>query len=416
MAIDPRLLRTSMGTAPQQMQPFNAGAHTAGFAGAPAGAQRPRTPEEVLWGGAATQAPPGQVRLAGQAQDFNYRTAGQGLDNAYGEYIRDPNGGLPLNANFAGQKGYSRFQTAEGSPDQMIQFGSGAGLASQYANEVQLSPLASGSAAQRQLAGDVQGSIAAGLGAGPRMLHEAVTGNTLQQQTRAQQLQQGLGMAQAAGQGRNQRQAGLESLLMAGAVGNGPSAAQAQFQGNLDQIIAAQRSASAGVRGGSAAAASRNAGVAGVQAGLQAQTQATQLRAQEQQAAQQALGNVLAQGRQQDLARAGQFNDVLGGVRGQDIGALGTYGGLALGARSADDARLLQSLGYGVDLLGLGQQGVSINNQGILGGGELTTNYLLGAQQNRIANESNDFDLAKTLIGGGLQAGGDVLASQVGKK
>lgn len=93
----------------------------------------------------------------------------------------------------------------------------------------------------------------------------------------------------------------LADLLYQGAIGQGPSAAQALMQRGMDQAIAGQRAMAASGPASTAAFAQRQAAqnIGGIQQGVAGQMAA--LRAQEQQQAQ------------------GQLGQVLGGMRGQDI-------------------------------------------------------------------------------------------------
>jgi hypothetical protein len=117
-----------------------------------------------------------------------------------------------------------------------------------------------------------------------------------------------LAFLQAAQQGGANTAQSLD-LLRAAAMGQGPSAAQAQMQTGVDQAIKAQMAA-AGARGFNAAAM-RGAQMQGAEMQQAAVNQAAMLRAQEMQAAQQAF----AQGAlsQEEMARqaaiqAGQIN------------------------------------------------------------------------------------------------------------
>lgn len=254
-----------------------------------------------------------------------------------------------------------------------------------------------------------------------------------------------VGMPEAAMQGS------LNSMLMQGAAGQGPTAAQALFQQNLDRNIAAQRSMSVGARGQSAAAAARQGTQAGVQAGLQAGAQSAQLRAQEQQAAQslasqqlglsrgqdlstlqlqgalgsqaqqdavmraQAAAGMLGQQRGQDIEQAGMYAGQMNQMRGQDQGVMMGAGDLGLRGRALDDAQrqqqVSQALGFGQLALGVNQADIS----GRLGSASMVNEYLLGRRgtdlQKRGLDQAEtgmylDFASDLTNAGAGMAAGG----------
>lgn len=107
--------------------------------------------------------------------------------------------------------------------------------------------------------------------------------------------------ALAGSRGVGAEQAALAEALRAQAEGRGPSLAQMQYQRALEGAQAAAQSQLASARGLSPAQAQRL--LLTRQAGAQAAaaSQSAQLRLQEQQAAQAALGNLLGQRRQQEL-------------------------------------------------------------------------------------------------------------------
>lgn len=129
-----------------------------------------------------------------------------------------------------------------------------------------------------------------------------------QQQTALRHSGQAAAVRTAAGldqersdQWRNQ-QMGFGEVLANRAMGNGPTAAGAQLQAGTDAAISAARANAAG--SSNPALANR---MAGQQIGTtvqQAANQATQLRAQEMNQAQDAFGNYLATARGQDLSAA----------------------------------------------------------------------------------------------------------------
>lgn len=96
----------------------------------------------------------------------------------------------------------------------------------------------------------------------------------------------------------------LAGLLMQGAMGRGPSAAQAQLRSGLERNNAAARSMAAG--SSNPLLARKIASDAMTSANLETNNQMAALRASEQQQAQGALAGVLSNARQQDLGVAGQ--------------------------------------------------------------------------------------------------------------
>jgi hypothetical protein len=237
-------------------------------------------------------------------------------------------------------------------------------------------------------------------------------------------------------------QQGLDRHLAGQAMGtSGPTAAGALFQQNLDRNIAAQRAMSMGVRGQGAAGAARQGTQAGVQLGLEAQAQAAQLRAQEQQAAQQllagnlatsrgqaldlygtragvasqagqdalgrdaAIAQILAQSRGQDLDQAGARVDALAGMRGQDLAAMQTTGQLGLDARQLDDQRRQAALMNALGLSELQLKGGALDNEMMLNAFNSLGGHLLHRRETDLAKQaggskfSKDFALAKDIGG-----------------
>lgn len=98
-------------------------------------------------------------------------------------------------------------------------------------------------------------------------------------------------------------------LLGSAAAGNGPTAAGAQFQQNLDASIRAQQAQANSARGNGQANAALQAQQTGASMQGQAAAQSAQLRAQEQQAAQSNFAQAAAaQGANANQAQAGQVN------------------------------------------------------------------------------------------------------------
>ena len=118
------------------------------------------------------------------------------------------------------------------------------------------------------------------------------------------------------------KQMALAGMLNQQAMGQGPSAAQAQLQMGSDRAMQQAMALGASYRGGNALAGMRQAQFQRADIAQNATAQSAMLRAQEQQAAQQALSNHLASGRGQDIglsqAQAGftqQANQVNAGMQ-----------------------------------------------------------------------------------------------------
>lgn len=236
---------------------------------------------------------------------------------------------------------------------------------------------------------------------------------------------------------KDQRQ--LAHLLESGARGEGPTAASALFQQNLDRNIAASRAMAGGVRGQSAAGAMRGAVATGSQANLEAGAQAAQLRAQEQQAAQELLRQALATERGQALGTASVQADVLGGVRGQDVSQATNVAGLRgdqrqqdlaggqaqvsaasniaelqLRSRALDDEQQGRLLSLGMNQEQLGLMVDRMVQDGQLDAAQALANFVLGERGVRVQDESNDFNFGRDVLPsviGGVASGGMTLAT-----
>lgn len=152
---------------------------------------------------------------------------------------------------------------------------------------------------------------------------------------------------------RNQ-QLELAKMLMGQATGQGDSLAQQQLQQATDQNIAQQRALASSARGVNMGLAQRLAQTGAGQAQQQLAGQSAIARLQEQQGAQNMLGNVLGQGRSGDI-NVGQLGVM---QRGQDI-----QNQQALNQQELEWAKALRGLNSG----GSGG-GVMSGIGGILGG------------------------------------------------
>jgi hypothetical protein len=230
------------------------------------------------------------------------------------------------------------------------------------------------------------------------------------------------------------------NLLRQAAMGQGPSAAQAQMSSGLDQAVKAQMAA-AGSRGFNAAAM-RGAQMQGAEMQQAAINQSAMLRAQEMQAAQQAFmqgslsqedmarNAALAAGQttlQQDLGTKAAIQDA---INSQLQGA-GQYAGLGTDlektqAMLTQQARLANQdvdLRSGMFNSQLGFDAAALQQQGQLGMYDLASGLLSGqaglfgqqyaTEQGRL-NQSAD--ARKQMLGSGMQAGASILGAILSDK
>lgn len=200
------------------------------------------------------------------------------------------------------------------------------------------------------------------------------------------------------GQFRDQ-QMNLAQMLGASAAGQGPSAADAQLRQATDRNMSQALALALGARGGDQAAALKQAGMQRALIGQDAGLQSAQLRAQEQQAAQQALGAVLAQGRGADIGLATDQAGLTQAANQANLGA-------ALQGQGLNDQRQLALLS---GLLGLDQSNYQSGiQQGQFAGG--LYNQAQGAANNvALQNNAQNIQLA----GAGLNAGGALLGGAI---
>lgn len=380
----------------------------------------------------AVQNPDGSITPAGgpldQAPQWNQNTG------PYGAYLNR------LNTNTAAPDALAG-QTRAGIADQIRNSGidrQNAALAAAQGNSDQTRGMQLAAAGNLATAGGDFRNAQGGLLAGGM---SAAAADSMRQS----QLAAGAGRSDAGSAGYQNSALGM---YQAAAMGQGPSAAQAQFQGALDQNIAAQRAMGASARGGGAAAAMRQAGQTGAQLALQSQAQSAALRAAEQQAGMAGLANTAAaaragdvqrygmgadilagkrygdtasmsaggqiagQARGQDIGQAGAAADYLGGIRGQDIAAGGTFGGLENQTAALNDARRNAALGLGLTAEQQRQAALNAQNQtNLAAAGLMSSHYLQGRQmglQHAEARRAQDFALGGSIANGGaglLQAG-----------
>jgi hypothetical protein len=238
--------------------------------------------------------------------------------------------------------------------------------------------------------------------------------------------------AKLAGNDQLAGQQDLIAQLQAQARGEGPSAALALYKLALGRNIDAQASLAAGVRGGNAAAAARNAGIQGEGMMRESAGTAAAIRAQEQQAAQGLLGNTLAQTREGSRAQAATVADIAAQIRGQDVGvataAAGSQAqiaGLTQAAAALEESKRNAASGTALALLQLdtGVQGQNVEallqkaglgNQYTLGQGQLGLGYAQLKQQKEQQDRQFWSGLMQTVLGGGLNMASAGIAGGIG--
>lgn len=285
---------------------------------------------------------------------------------------------------------------------------------------------------------------------------ERVYAATIQQGQGMGQLQQAVGTAQgniqqagamdprianylAAAQQAGQYSPQAIGMMQQAAMGQGPSAAQAQLQAGVDQSIQAQMAAAASR--GFSPAAMRGAQMQGAQMQQAAVNQAAQLRAQEQQAAQQAFLQASLQ--QEEMARNAALQagattlqaDMAGKEARQNaintfVQGSGTMAGLGQ-EQAIAQAQLQQQAGIQNQqamLQALIEQerlrfgGMELQQQGQLGYGQLASGLygqqlgaysgLAGLEQQRYGQSAKArSDLIGGLISGGASMGASAISA-----
>jgi hypothetical protein len=183
---------------------------------------------------------------------------------------------------------------------------------------------------------------------------------------------------QTAGEQEAQQQQGLISQLQGLASGQTMGAAEMLFRRALGQQIAAQQASAAGIRGGSAAAASRNAGLLGNQTMSESRDTASALRMQEQAQAQGLLGTTLAQSRAGDVDRAANIADISAQVRGMDSATAAQVAGLVQANAVLEEQKRQAATGTALSLLQTDLNAQSTNLQALLQKAGLSAQYDLG--------------------------------------
>lgn len=240
-------------------------------------------------------------------------------------------------------------------------------------------------------------------------------------------------------------QAALMAMLQAQASGRGgPTAAQALLQRGLDDAARQQAGLAASVRGGNVASAAGQAARAGEDVLLRGASDAAQLRAQEQQAAQQLLGTTALQARSgdvdvfgaradlagdvrtaglnealgsadiagaargQDIGQANTVAQLLGALRGQDIDAASKQGALGLEARSIDDALRQQQVNNALGLYGAQTGAGAADVQALLGAAGSANQMALGTRAADINMRAYE-NQAPWWLGPAFSAGGALI-------
>jgi hypothetical protein len=190
---------------------------------------------------------------------------------------------------------------------------------------------------------------------------------------------------QTAGEQEHGQQQGLITQLQGLASGQTMGAAEMLFRRALGQQIAAQQASAAGIRGGSAAAACRNAGLLGNQTMSESRDTASALRMQEQAQAQGLLGTTLAQSRAGDIDRAANIADISAQVRGMDSATAAQVAGLVQANAVLEEQKRQAATGTALSLLqtDLGTQ--QANLDALLKKAGLGVQYDLG--QGQLENE-----------------------------
>lgn len=198
-----------------------------------------------------------------------------------------------------------------------------------------------------------------------------------------------------------QGQSQLAQQLMQQAQGQGPSIAAAQMQAGMDQAMQNQMAGLASQRGMNAGLAGRLVAQQGADQQAKIAQQAGLMRLQEQNQAQQQLGQALAQGRQQDIGLATTQAEMQqqAGLAGSQMQQARDLANLQAGL---EQQRMKDA--FGLQLQGLGTQ--------------RDTSSLQSATQQQLANQAmayqaqqSNIDFWKNLLGQGLQAGGSIAAA-----
>lgn len=224
-----------------------------------------------------------------------------------------------------------------------------------------------------------------------------------------------LGQAQVAGMPQAGQQNQLIQQLIAASNGQGPSAAEALFHKALGQEINAQAATAAGVRGGNAAAAARNAGLAGIQAMDQSRDTLSALRAQEQANARGLLGTTLEQSRAGDVERTANVANIAQQIRGGDVATATAVADAVKANATLEQMKKEAATSTALSLLqtDIGVQGANVN--ALLQKAGLANTWGLGQGQMAIQTQQLHDQREQAaraqlmqLLGMGLNAGGAI--------
>lgn len=255
--------------------------------------------------------------------------------------------------------------------------------------------------------------------------------------TNADRQGQVFGTAAAAQQPAVDAQNWLIGQLTSAAAGQGPSAAAPLFQQNLDKVIGATAAQAANVRGAGAVSAANTASQVAGQAGLEAASQSAQLRAQEQQAAQQnlisatgtarsgatalstLLGNVAGTARSQDVDSAKAFSDAMQGIRDGSIKST-EVAVTATNALNATNGQLGQwAVQNGLDFGKLLQSAQSGDQTAALQLTQIMAQYDIQkygiTKQGNVAERGQNVEPLAGAVGGGSNAAGASVIKAIAK-
>jgi len=197
-----------------------------------------------------------------------------------------------------------------------------------------------------------------------------------------------------------QGQSALATQLMQQAQGQGPSVAGAQLQAGMDQAMQNQMAALASQRGMNAGLAGRLVAQQGADQQAKLAQQAGLMRLQEQNQAQQQLGQALAQGRAQDIGLATTQAEMQqqAGLAGAQMQQARDLANLQAGL---EQQRMKDA--YALQLQGLG-------TQRDVAGLQSAAQQQLANQGMAYGSQAANIDFWKQLIGQGMSTGGQIAA------
>lgn len=195
----------------------------------------------------------------------------------------------------------------------------------------------------------------------------------------------------------------------------GPTAAQGMLQQAADRNIAGQLAAAASGRGGNLGGALAGAQTQAADIGLQAGQQAATLRAQEQQSAQQLMGDVLSASRGLGVQGASAQGNIANQVRSGDVAAYGAQTDALLGGRQLDDAAFSEAVQNQLRVAELRQAGQQTLGNYIRQGEQQANMSQVANRQMRLGKGQADRDFYLNVAGTALDAGASGAAVATGK-